>query len=1365
MHTLTYRSTDAAGNSEADKTATVRIDTTAPVTNDDAPAGWSNTPVTVTLTATDSGGSGLTATEYKLDGAASFTSGTTVTVSGQGLHALTYRSTDAAGNTEADKTATVRIDTTAPVTSDDAPAGWSNGPVTVTLTAADTGGSGVATTEYKLDGAGSFTAGTTVAVSGEGVHTIAYRSIDRAGNTEVEKTTTVRIDTTAPVTSDDAPAGWSNHAVTVALAATDTGGSGLATTEYKLDGAASWSTGTSIAVSGDGVHSLTYRSSDAAGNTEADKTTTVRIDTTAPVTSDNAPTTWSDTSVTVTLSAADTGGSGLASTEFKLDGATIWSTGTSVAVAGDGIHTLTYRSGDAAGNTEADKTTIVRIDTTAPVTSDDAPVGWSNGAVTVTLTATDNGGSGVAKTEYSIDGGAWTDGNSVVVAAPGDHSNDGSHAISYRSTDQLGHLEVTRTAFVRIDTQTPRTSDDAPAGWRNNSVTVTLSAVDDGNAGVARTEYRIDAATTWTSGGTVTIPAPADHSNDGAHTISYRSIDSAGNLEAERTATVRIDTLAPQTTDNAPAGSSRQPVTVTLSATDAGSGVATTEYRVDGVAAWTTGSTVSIPAPANHSNDGLHTIRYRSTDAVGNVESERTATVRIDTIAPMTSDNASTGWSNSAVTVTLTPLDGTGSGVASTEYKIDAASSYSSGTTIAISAPADHSNDGTHTIRYHSTDAAGNVETERTATVRIDTTTPISDPAPTMVWTSGPSVVILTASDTGSGVARIEYRIDAAASWTVGKSVRILAPADHSNDGLHAIHYRAIDKAGNVEPDRTGAVAVDTSAPVTTDDAPAGWSATPVTVTLTPTDAGVGVDTTEYAVDGATVFETGTEVVIPAPADHSNDGVHTITYRSYDLFGHVETDRTATVRIDTTAPTTSDNAPAGWSNTTVTVTLSALDSPSGLTHTEYRLDGAGSWSTGTAVAVSGEGVHTLAYRSIDAAGNTEGDKTTTVRIDTTAPVTTDNAPTSWSNGPVTVTLTAGDTGGSGLAATEYKLDGATTWSTGTSVAVSGQAVHTLIYRSRDVAGNAEAEKTATVRIDTTAPVTSDDAATGWSNGPVTVSLSATDAGGSGVVKTEYRLDGAATWITGTSVAVSGQGVHTLAYRSTDSAGNTESEKTATVRIDTTAPITGDDAPMAWRNTSVTVTLSAGDAGGSGLVTTEFKLDGAGTWSTGTSVAVSGEGVHTLGYRSIDAAGNTEAVKTATVRIDATAPVTTDDAPAGWSNTTVTVTLSAGDSGGSGVATTEYRLDGAVAFTPGTSVAVSGHGRAHAALPLQRRGRQRRTGEDRDRADRYDGPGDRRRRACRLEQRRGDRHPHGDGRGSGRRGDRVQVGRRSRLYLR
>jgi len=62
---------------------------------------------------------------------------------------------------------------------------------------------------------------------------------------------------------------------------------------------------------------------------------------------------------------------------------------------------------------------------------------------------------------------------------------------------------------------------------------------------------------------------------------------------------------------------------------------------VDG-GAFTQGTTVAIPAPQDHANDGVHDVRYRSTDVAGNVEAARTQMVRIDTLAPVTSARGAT---------------------------------------------------------------------------------------------------------------------------------------------------------------------------------------------------------------------------------------------------------------------------------------------------------------------------------------------------------------------------------------------------------------------------------------------------------------------------------------------------------------------------------------------------------------------------------------------------------------------------------------------------------------------------------------------------------------------------------------------------
>ena len=151
-----------------------------------------------------------------------------------------------------------------------------------------------------------------------------------------------------------------------------------------------------------------------------------------------------------------------------LNGAVTWTTGTSVAVSGNGIHTLLFRSSDAIGDREPDQTATVKIESSAPVTTDDSDPGyvWFNHDVTVHFTATD-ADSGVDYTEYSLDGTTWVRATEVTILSDSlAHTTDGEHVILYRSADTLGHLESARSCTVRIDTQGPATKALARAGVR-----------------------------------------------------------------------------------------------------------------------------------------------------------------------------------------------------------------------------------------------------------------------------------------------------------------------------------------------------------------------------------------------------------------------------------------------------------------------------------------------------------------------------------------------------------------------------------------------------------------------------------------------------------------------------------------------------------------------------------------------------------------------------------------------------------------------------------------------------------------------------------------------------------------------------------
>lgn len=72
---------------------------------------------------------------------------------------------------------------------------------------------------------------------------------------------------------------------------------------------------------------------------------------------------------------------------------------------------------------------------------------WHRQPVRVTFSAIDRGdpASGVAYTEFSVNGGSWTKGGSVLVGTSGEST------ISYRSADKAGNVESERSCVVKVD--------------------------------------------------------------------------------------------------------------------------------------------------------------------------------------------------------------------------------------------------------------------------------------------------------------------------------------------------------------------------------------------------------------------------------------------------------------------------------------------------------------------------------------------------------------------------------------------------------------------------------------------------------------------------------------------------------------------------------------------------------------------------------------------------------------------------------------------------------------------------------------------------------------------------------------------------
>ncbi|HEV2859976.1 MAG TPA: PQQ-binding-like beta-propeller repeat protein [Pyrinomonadaceae bacterium] len=656
-------------------------------------------------------------------------------------------------------------------------------------------------------------------------------------------------------------------------------------------------------------------------------------------------------------------------------------------IAADGANqTRQVTVTDEAGNSATFTSPAVNIDMTSPVTTASAsgPAGsgqWYTGAAQITLAATDNL-SGLLGTFVEIDGGTPQPyGGPFVI------SRAGNHAINYWSVDKAGNTEQPRTLNVGVDNAAPTTqfsaAGNAGGGWfRTGPLTVTLTAGDD-LSGAAATYYSVNGGPAQTYAG----PFDFRSYGQGRHTVSYWSVDKAGNTEAAQSSPVNVDYTGPDTQSSVSGtvGGAlyyRSAVKVTLTPMEDNlSGVGSTFYRVDD------GPTQTYTGPFTISADGVHPVEFWSVDVAGNHNyTGRIGGIHIDTTPPETQASvvgtaADNGWYKGPVQITLTSSDAQ-SGVRYTFYSID------NGQTQYYSAPFTVSAEGAHTVRVWSMDEASNTDPQQSLVVNIDTTAPQTRAYLGGVidngWWRGSANVRLYATDAASSVGGIFYTVDGGATQTYTADFNV------TGDGSHTVRFWSVDVAGTAEAPQTLAIPIDGTAPQTQAAAvgapgDGGWYRGAVQVTLSAVDATSQVKASFFAVDG------GAAQAYSAPFAVTGDGSHTVRFWSVDQAGNAEASKYLTLMIDGTAPQTQASAAGplgdnGWYKGPVQVTLSASDNLTNVSGTYFTVDGGATQTYGGPFTVSGNGVHTVNLWSKDGAGNAGAPQTLTLGIDSGVPV-------------------------------------------------------------------------------------------------------------------------------------------------------------------------------------------------------------------------------------------------------------------------------------------------------------------------------------------------------------------------------------------
>lgn len=233
---------------------------------------------------------------------------------------------------------------------------------------------------------------------------------------------------------------------------------------------------------------------------------------------------WYNSTVNVTLTPEDVGGSGVSSTVYSFDNATWEQYSGKFSVTEEGIHTLFWNCTDFAGNSALGNETI-RIDKTPPVIGTPINVtlsayGWYNQTVIMNFTPVD---------ELS---GLQVEGDFYWIC-----DQEGVYMWMWILSDNAGN-QAMRTETAYIDKTAPVTSHNLTGtshlGSYVTDVVVNLTAEDNAPylpSEVDYTEYRVNNGAWTRYSGNFTLGSSC--------TVYYRSVDKAGNFEEEQNFSIK----------------------------------------------------------------------------------------------------------------------------------------------------------------------------------------------------------------------------------------------------------------------------------------------------------------------------------------------------------------------------------------------------------------------------------------------------------------------------------------------------------------------------------------------------------------------------------------------------------------------------------------------------------------------------------------------------------------------------------------------------------------------------------------------------------------------------------------------------------
>ena len=1185
-----------------------------------APANQATVSGTVAVTASATAALGVASVQFQLDGS---NLGTAVTASpysinwntntvSNGSHTLTATVTANGGATATSSVIAVTV-TNPPTVSLTAPAaGTVNG--TIAVTASASSGSGIASVQFQLDGnnLGSLVTASPYSINwntntvSNGSHTLTAIATANGGGTATSSPVSVTV-SNPPTVSLTAPATGATVNGTIAVTASASSGSGIASVQFQLDGS---NLGSAVTVSpysinwntnaaSNGSHTLTAIATANGGATATSSPISVTVNN-PPTVSITAPTSGATVSGTTTVTASANSGSGVASVQFQLDGSNLGSAVTSspysinwnTTTVLNGSHTLTAIVTAIGGATATSSAVSVTVNN-APMVSITAPTSGATVSGTTTVTASASASGGVASVQFQLDGGNL---GSAVTASPYSTNWDttkvsnGSHTLTAIVTPNSGATVTSSSVTVTVNNvAAPTVTLTAPAAGSTVGGTIAVTASATAGAGVASVQFQLDGSNL---GSAVTVSPYSINWNTTAASNASHTLTAIVTANGGATATSSPVTV---TVNNLPAVSITAPttgatvngtITVTASAT-AAAGVASVQFQLDGnnLGSAVTVSPYSINWNTNTASNGSHTLTAIATANGGATATSSAVSVTVSN-PPAVSITAPAAGTTVNGTITVTASASSGSGIASVQFQLDG---NNLGTAVTSSPYSVNWNtntvgNGSHTLTAIATAIGGATGTSSPVSVTVSNLPTVSITAPTAGATVNGTIAVTASASAGPGIASVQFQLDGnnLGSAVTGVPYSINWNTATASNGSHTLTAIATANGGATATSAAISVTVSNLPTVSLTAPTAGATVSGTTTVTASASAGAGVASVQFQLDGANLGSAVTSVPysINWNTTAASNGSHTLTAIVTANGGATATSSPITVTVsNASSPTVSVTAPAAGATVSGTTTVTASASAgAGVASVQFQLDGANlggaitvspysiNWNTTTA----SNGSHTLTAIATANGGATATSSPVTVTVNNaSAPTVSLTAPTAGATVSGTVAVTASASAGAGVASVQFKLDGSNLGSAVTSspysinwnttAASNGSHTLTAVVTANGGTTATSSPVTVTVNNGVSPPTVSLTAPTAGATVSGTIAVTASAGAGAGVASVQFKLDGSdlgsavtaspytINWNT-TSVS---NGSHTLTATVTANGGATATSSPITVMVGNT----------------------------------------------------------------------------------------------------------------------------------------------------------------------------------------------------------------------